>query len=519
VATSRAPAGICLCLTSRTLDGAAAALERERGRVDLAELRADQLAPEELPHIPAFAASRRESLILTVRLPRDGGAWRGTEQERAALIARSLASDRFRFVDLEEGVDPPSLGPAISRGLRVIRSIHDFSGVPEGIPATLRRLGSGGAVAKLAAMPRGCADFARLLEGVRDARAQGAAEDFVVLGMGEYGLPTRVLATRLGSLHTYCSDGVLPGAPGQITPRELHGLYRFGSLTASAQVYGVIGNPVAHSKSPEIHNAGLEALGLDAVYLPFLVDDVGAFLRVAELLGVSGVSVTVPHKLAVIPHLRRLDASVSRTGACNTMVREPGGWYGTNTDLEGFLAPLRREAGPAVGASMRATVIGAGGASRAVSRALVEAGVQALVLNRTPEGARRIAEELGCAWGPLGREGARLAGGYADLFVQTTSCGMEPHETCDPLPEYRFGGSELVYELVYRPRVTRLLARAIDAGCRWIGGIEMLQEQARGQFRLFTGTPYPREAAPAVPDETDVAGYNGGRRARGAENA
>ena len=510
MATSRAPAGVCLCLTSSTLEEAAASLAKERDRIQLAEVRADFLAPEELPRLPAFAASRAEPLILTVRLPRDGGAWRGTEEERAALLARSLSSGAFRLVDLEEGFDPPSLRGVRDRGVRVIRSVHDFRGVPEGIPGIVRRLGARGEIPKLAVMPRGCAELARLLEAMRDLRSEGGAEDRIVLGMGAYGFPTRLLATRLGSWLTYCGVEAGGAAPGQVTPRELHELYRYPSLSAASRVYGVIGNPVAHSRSPRIHNAGLAALGLDAVYLPFLVDDVPAFLRVADLLGVSGLSVTVPHKLAVIPHLARQDPSVARIGACNTLVRAEGGWHGTNTDWPGFLAPLGRRWGSGGGSRTRATVIGAGGASRAVVHGLREIGAEVLILNRSLAGASGIAQEFGCRAGPLGAEGARLCSEYGDLVVQTTSCGMEPASDCDPLPEYRFRGTELVYELVYRPAVTPFLGRAMAAGCRWIGGMEMLLEQAYEQFRLFTGSPYPREACPWDPDAGADAGYNGG---------
>jgi 3-dehydroquinate dehydratase / shikimate dehydrogenase len=509
VAISKDPSGVCLCLTERTLDEAAASLARERGRIQLAEVRADLLAPEELPNLASFAASRAEPLLLTVRLPRDGGGWRGTEEERAALLARCLSSRAFRFVDLEDGFDPPALRGAVGRGVRVIRSVHDFAGVPAGIAGIVRRLGERGEIPKVAVMPRGCADLARLLEAMREVASGGIGEHWIVLGMGEYGFPTRVLAARLGSLLTYC--GVVSGgaAPGQVTPRELHELYRYPSLSPSSSVYGVIGNPVAHSQSPRIHNAGLAALGLDAVYLPFLVDDVGEFLRVAGMLGVTGVSVTVPHKLAVMPYLSRQDPGVARIGACNTMVREADGWHGTNTDWPGFLAPLDRRGELGKSARTRATVIGAGGAARAVVYALREIGAEVLILNRSPAGAVLMAQEFGCRAGPLGREGALLAAGFADLVVQTTSCGMEPRADCDPLPEYEFRGTEVVYELVYRPAVTPFLARARAAGCRWIGGMEMLLEQAYEQFRLFTGREYPRLDPPRDADEGVAQGYNG----------
>jgi 3-dehydroquinate dehydratase / shikimate dehydrogenase len=484
------PSRICLCLTEPSLAGAAALLDGHRGLFDLAELRADYLEPGELAGLGAFAAARAEQLVLTVRREREGGRWRGSEADRAAVLARALGGGGFRYVDLEHDFDPPGLRGGLT-GARVIRSMHDFGGVPEGLGGILRTLGRDGEIPKLAVMPGGCADLARLLEEVCRQRAPERQRERIVLAMGEVGFPTRVLAARLGSYLTYCSAESGLAAPGQVTPGLLRELYRFPALSASSRVLGVIGNPIAHSASPRIHNAGLAALGLDAVYLPFLVDDVGQFLRVAGLLDVQGVSVTIPHKAAVIPHLARTDPSVDAIGACNTLVREGDGWYGTNTDGAGFLAPLGR-IGFRLGTSTRATVIGAGGAARAVTHALREAGAEVLVLNRSVDRARRLVAELGGVAGPLGAEGARLLSGYADLVVQTTSCGMTPDEACDPIPEYRFNGAELVYELVYRPEVTPLVGRAREAGCRWIGGMEMLLEQAYEQFRLFTGADYPR---------------------------
>jgi 3-dehydroquinate dehydratase/shikimate dehydrogenase len=311
--------------------------------------------------------------------------------------------------------------------------------------------------------------------------------------MGDVGFPTRVLALRLGSAWSYASPTDSAVAPGQVTPVTLEDVYRFRDLTASTAVFGVIGNPVMHSRSPMIHNRGFASLGVDAVYLPFHVPDLDGFWKVADSLAIRGLSVTVPHKQAVLGPAVRGDDRVRAVGACNTLTRPRAGdaWIGTNTDGDGFLAPLRAAFGGAVPAGLRATVIGAGGAARSVVAALKESGARVLVLNRTIENARNLAEAFGAESGGIDAQGMEAAGRFPDLIVQTTSVGMTPREDSDPAPGLRFSGSEIVYELVYSPAKTCLVRRALEAGCRVVYGREMLIAQAMRQFLLFTGSEYP----------------------------
>jgi 3-dehydroquinate dehydratase/shikimate dehydrogenase len=227
------------------------------------------------------------------------------------------------------------------------------------------------------------------------------------------------------------------------------------------------------------------------VYLPFRVDELGPFLQTADLLEVRGLSVTVPFKERALRHLARADQAVTGAGACNTLVREAGGWAGANTDVPGFLAPLEREAPALLAAGTRAAVVGAGGAARAVVHALRSRGLRVLVLNRTPARARALARRFGCEWGGLDRAGLERLREPCALIVQTTPVGL--HGAGDPLQGYRFRGEELVYDLVYVPPLTPLLARAQAAGCRTIGGLAMLRAQAAAQFRLFTGRELPAE--------------------------
>jgi 3-dehydroquinate dehydratase/shikimate dehydrogenase len=524
-------ARLCLCLTAPTLDQDLELAARYRSSVDLLELRADFLQPGEWAALARFPQRAGLPAILTLRRPAEGGHWPGREGQRLRLLARALGEDGvpYAFVDLEEDLRDAELETrARERGTRVIRSVHDLSGVPRGLPARLRRLARApGELPKAAVLVRGSGDLLRLFRAYRELEGL----EKILLGMGEYGLPTRVLAGRLGSWLTYCSPagdsgqgpqgvggppaGSLPSAaPGHLSPEAFLDLYRFRRIDRETALFGVIGNPIAHSRSPELHNRGYAALGLNAVYLPFRVDRLGPFLRAAELLGVQGLSVTVPFKREVIRRLAGAADEVRAIGACNTLLRRGSGWWGANTDAAGFLEPLERQAPELLRPGAGATVLGAGGAARAVVYALASRGLRVLVLNRTAARARALARRFGCAWGGLDARGVERMRRFGELIVQSTTVGMagSPDRVpgargssaaprarlegaADPLPEYDFKGTELVYDLVYSPPLTPLLARAQAAGCRTIGGMSMLEAQARAQFRLFTGQDYPQGAA------------------------
>ncbi len=508
-------ARLCLCLTAPTLDQDLELAVRYRSSIDLLELRADFLQPGEQAALASFPRQAGLPAILTLRRPAEGGRWPGSEGERRRLLARALgeAGVPYAFVDLEEDLRDAELeARARERGTRVIRSVHDLSGVPRGLPARLRRLTrTPGELPKAAVLVRGSADLLRLVRAYRDLEGL----EKILLGMGEYGLPSRVLAGRLGSWLTYCSPAGLPGegpqaaggilagtpppaAPGHLPPEALLELYRFRRIDRDTTLFGVIGNPIAHSRSPELHNRGFSVLGLNAVYLPFRVDRLGPFLQAAELLGVQGLSVTVPFKREVLRRLAGASEEVRAIGACNTLLRRGSGWWGANTDAAGFLEPLERQAPELLRAGAVAMVLGAGGAARAVVYALASRELRVLVLNRTPARARALARRFGCAWGGLDARGAERMRQFGELIVQSTTVGMvegQPpapgSEAADPLPEWDFKGTELVYDLVYSPPLTPLLARAKAAGCRAIGGMSMLEAQGRAQFRLFTGRDYP----------------------------
>ena len=460
-------------------------------RIDLVELRADFLDGGELPHLRRFPALTKLPAILTIRRAAEGGRFCGDEPARRRLIAAAAAG--YRYVDLESDVDR-SFDRAVPAAVRVIRSLHDANGVPGPLGRIVRELPRSPAeIAKAAVTPRNGGEMVDVIEAARSLGAAGGER--IVLGMGRFGVPTRILAAHLGNYLTFCSLGARSAAPGHLDPDAMVDLYRFRSIHAGTRVLGVIGTPLSHSRSPQLHNPALAAAGIDAVYVPIELDDVAVLDRLARLLPLDGCSVTIPHKGGAA---RMSDASetVRRVGACNTLVRTPNGWRGENTDAHGFLAPLRRTAP----APRRAAVIGAGGAARAVVYALRSIGAELLILNRTVERARALALEHGASAARLDPSGLAQAPEYSELIVQTTSMGL-PDNPGDPLAGYDFRGHEVVYDLVYGDRLTPMLERAREAGCTIIDGGQMLAEQAYEQFRLFTGCAFPDSVKPqpAVP--------------------
>jgi 3-dehydroquinate dehydratase/shikimate dehydrogenase len=327
---------------------------------------------------------------------------------------------------------------------------------------------------------------------LRLARAFCALRDVdkILEGTGEYGGFSAVLAGKLGSWMVCCLAGEAAEAtPGPPDPRTLEELYRFRQVGPDTALYAVVGNPIAHSRSPQIHNRGLQELGLDAVYVPFLADRLPAFLRAAESLGVRGLSVTMPFKRAALRRARSSDAAARAVGAANTLLWRDRHWLAANTDAAGFLAPLQRLAPSLLAPETQAVVLGAGGAARAVVYALRRCGLRVLILNRTPARARALARRFGCRWAGLEPRALERLGTAPALIVQSTSVGLDGEG--DPLPDYRFRGEELVYDLVYGLEPSPLLRRARAAGCRTLDGREMLRAQAAAQFLLFTGRELP----------------------------
>lgn len=261
----------------------------------------------------------------------------------------------------------------------------------------------------------------------------------------------------------------------------------FEPPTPPEKLFGIIGHPLGHSLSPVLHTWNFSRLGLASAYFrwdvpPGKLDD---FLNAARVLPIAGVSVTIPHKQAVIPGLDGLTPAATRIGAVNTLFWNEGRLLGDNTDVTGFLSPLQDRN------FNSAMVLGAGGAARAVLAGLREKGVQQLLIaNRSPERAKALAEEFSATPLPWDKRTEK----NCELLVNTTPLGMKGggiNET--PWPGEAFAPEQTVYDLVYNPLQTRFLREAARAGCTVLDGLGMFLGQAREQCRLWTGLELPVE--------------------------
>jgi shikimate dehydrogenase len=231
-----------------------------------------------------------------------------------------------------------------------------------------------------------------------------------------------------------------------------------------------------------MHNAAFRAAQIDAVYVPLAASDFADFIAFADALSLEGASVTAPFKRDAFSVAAEADDISARIGAANTLRRCGPRWAARNTDVAGFMAPLLSRV---TVAKMRATVLGAGGAARAVIDGLSSAGAQVTLSARSAGAAREIAAQTKVAVDEFPPRP-----GSWDLLVNTTPLGTTPDEDESPLPGGPFGGS-LVYDLVYNPTETRFLREARASGCDTIEGLEMLVVQAGQQFEWWTGQKAP----------------------------
>jgi 3-dehydroquinate dehydratase / shikimate dehydrogenase len=443
--------------------------------------------------------------IATCRRREGGGLLRGSVEAEMRWLARARAAGcLWCDVEVETGseLERKGLGRKRRPGevvdygplfrnyavpKQTMLSMHDFRRTPKilGIPAApLRSWGID--VLKVATLARSFEDLGFLL-GL--AKESGTERPWVVVPMGEVGLPGRILALREGSALAYGPVGEAT-APGQVSLWELKHLYRAHELNRQTRVYGVIGNPVGHSLSPLLHNTGFVARRVNAVYVPFLVKDLREFLeflKAAPEFGVKGFSVTLPHKKSILRHLIECEPLAAEIGAVNTVVvRGDGSLYGCNTDYVGVLRALQRKFRIA---GSRVLIFGAGGAARAVAFALAREGAAVAICARREKAARELARAVEGEVVP--RRALRTES--FDAMVNATPVGMYPHAEISPL-EARELHCRVVMDLIYRPERTKLLKIAASKGIATVSGVEMFVAQGVAQWELWMKRRAPEAA-------------------------
>ncbi len=426
--------------------------------------------------------------VATLRRREDGGRWTGTEAERKVIIRQAIVSG-FDWIDLEWDIahEIPRFG-----NVKRIISYHNLSETPEDLDEIYAKMTKlDGDVYKIAVAAQSPADNMRVLNLI-----QNATKPTIGHCMGEMGFPSRVLSLKYGAPFTYAAfnkeRGIAPGLPSF---DELRRTYHVDAIDKDTQVFGVIGDPVAHSFSPLLHNQMFRKTGLNAVYLPFRVPrgELQATITSFDEVPVRGYSVTIPHKEGAAALAKQLDNRAKETGAANTLVRKEDGHHAWNTDYQAALESIEANL-PANDDGVKrqlsechALVLGAGGAARAVAHALQRSGAQVQISSRTMDRASALAAEVnGKAFEWEARNSINC-----DVLVNCTPIGMHPNVDDSPFHKGSLKPGMLVFDTVYNPESTMLIKDAKERGCAVVTGVEMFIRQASLQYQLFTGQPAP----------------------------
>jgi 3-dehydroquinate dehydratase/shikimate dehydrogenase len=461
--------------------------EAARRGARMIELRLDFLAKS--PDFKRLLVNKPCPLVATVRRPEDGGRWIGTEAERRTVLRQAIVAG-FDWVDLE--TDVANAIPRF-RNVKRIVSYHNLREVPADLEDIFRDMcGQDADVLKLAVCAKHPLDNLRVL-----GLLQSAPRPTVAFCVGDLGFPSRILAGKYGAPFTYAAFNKERTIALNIPSfQEMKKVYHYQDVNSATEVFGLIGDPVAHSLSPVLHNAAFQALGINAVYVPFRVPRglLPQFLTSFDNVPVRGYSVTIPQKEAALVTVKSAQPEASAVGAANTLIRAPDGFMAHNTDYQAARdslvnnLPLDPEGRPIHLDGQTVLLLGAGGVAHAVAHALHREGALVTIANRTLERAQELAGQVGCrfiVWDARNTVNC-------SILVNCTSVGMYPDMDEMPIHPSFLKGDLMVFDTIYTPENTLLIKEARDRGCQVLTGLDMFVRQAELQFQLFTGrSPAP----------------------------
>lgn len=479
----------------------AAAVEQGADAVELRLDLCDGMADEQVRSL--IEGARLAPLILTIRSAAEGGAWDGADDDRVS-----------RLIELGPGVDlidvelalwrrsanvRQKISLALNRSVseakvrQLLLSKHD----PFTRPASLHKDFLEMVAARECAVPK-IAFRARTVRDNFEAfdLMRGSPKRPIVICMGPDGAPSRILARKFGAFATFASSSEdRATAPGQLSIRELKQIYRWDDVNPASSLFGLIGNPVAHSLSPRMHNRAITSAGIDALYVPFRVDDSYESFKAFMVevidrpwLDLRGLSITLPHKehalRFALEYQGEVDDAARRIGSVNTFKFEnPGRLSAFNTDAPALLEEISTlcNADDVGLRGKTAAILGAGGMARSAARVLLDAGMIVTLYNRTDDRARQLAESSGCGWRPWPDRDTDQSW----LMINCTSSGLSPDQS--PLPEESLNHHQYLFDSVYHLGETRLVREARKAGVIAKSGLGLLVRQAARQFRIWTG--------------------------------
>ncbi|MDG1898153.1 MAG: shikimate dehydrogenase [Fuerstiella sp.] len=454
---------------------------------DLVELRVDWIMSR--LNVARLLKKRPTPVVITCRREQDKGRWSGTEEQRLAVLREAIIGGA-EYVDIEE--DVAASIPRYGDTKRLI-SYHNFEDTPTDLSEIHQRMTECDPdVIKIVTTANRPSDNVRVLELIKSATVPTVA-----FCMGDLGMISRILCGRMGAPFTYAA-GSRAGemAPGQLLWDDMRELYRYDSITSDTKVFGVIGDPIAHSLSPLLHSTAFHEVDFDGVYLPLRIpaEDVQQTLQEYDKLDVSGYSVTIPHKHAALDFAEVPDVQAKLIGASNTLFKADGKWHATNTDYDAIvktvevgLTTFPEDAREIKGKQV--LILGAGGVARAAVCAMQQNGAAVTITNRSADRARALGEDLGCQVVDWEQRGEQVC----DILINCTSVGMHPNVSESPFDLPWLNESMLVFDTVYTPENTQLLEYAKTRGCATASGLDMFVRQAARQFELFAGQSAPTD--------------------------
>lgn len=503
---------ICVPITAKSNKEALHDIERSCPIADAIELRMDLITEGSLPDL--IGAARRSFwkvvIIVTCRKKEeaaqafesgDTGSRTKDQKDKKTAILKQAVELGADYIDIELSEGNDSIEGIKSycekRGgyTKIIISYHDFKRTPplsrlKEIFHQCRKYNA--AVVKIVTFAKKPEDNLRMLSLIPYARKR--QQEIIALCMGETGRISRVMSPLLGNYLTFAAlDRQLQSAPGQLTASEMKQINKLlkGDEQQMPSVssgqdrhlknYILLGNPVGHSLSPLMHNAALNALGLEGRYNAFCIYDLAAAIQGIRGMDIRGVSVTIPFKSAVMEYLDDISEDALNIGAVNTIINSNGRLTGANTDWLGLIVTLR-EAMTVKGKKF--VIIGAGGTARAAAYGIMKENGFPIIVNRTAENGKRLALDFNCPFYALSEIGKI----EADCLINTTPVGMYPDIDKSPVDSAVLAGYKYVMDVIYNPLRTKLLRDAQKQGRHVISGVDMFVHQGAEQIKLWTGS-------------------------------
>ncbi len=471
---------------------------------EIIEIRTDSLdnpCPEVVTELINYVRKHNLETIVTCRAKAEGGV-ADLEMSLRLSILRAAIVAGADFVDVElQSFKHPDVQSVIRAMLeqypstQLILSRHNFKGPFENLNLEYESI--------LSVYPEAIPKIVYKAKHINDCFVafdllHQADSPVIAFAMGPAGQISRILAKKFGSFLTFASlDEDAATAPGQISVADMKQLYRWDHLDAATEIFGVVGNPVAHSISPVLYNACFDSNKIDAIHLQFLVEgeeqEFDEFLQNVlsrSKMGFGGFSITIPHKTHALDFANQrgdyVDNLAETIGAVNTLKIGFNGLLSAyNTDYSGAMDALVAAMGGDKHSlhAVKVAVIGAGGAARAVVAGLVDVGARVTVYNRTAKKAESLAQEFRCRAAGIDE----LPAMDVSVVVNCTSLGMHPNVDVSPVPEGVLKADMTVFDTVYNPLETLLLKQAKAAGATVVNGAEMFIRQAMAQYKIFIG--------------------------------